>query len=637
MIQFDFKTHVYSTDVKLSRVRTYTPLSNDVISIIDSSYLIENNSILKSIEDVEAYPNINWTLDFQNVFGEVLLSDEVGFDFNTYAEHPLWYKTSLSRAYYNDTETMQSVIKVIDLTEEKIIRGLISQNSKIIVNDSVIVEVTPTGETYTNTLTSDEYVVDFGKGTVHLNIDDINGITSGTFTVKYRTISVNINLEEDKSKYRFAVDKLDDYLFALYIYHSINKSYTINYPIKVGSDILQREEQTISTYLYAEIEYNRLLKKELRSKYFSRIDDTIYIKKNNPLERFFIRPKYVSNSEIYLKKPNLKEPRDYWYMMIKAGVFKENGLTYRIDTTDQYRTVYENPIILGEDKIKLKYSALFVHTDNGYSGIDIYERNNKIEIDKIDSDKQTITLKRNISVRSTLEVKYSTINNDYIYYTSLNTRSTHNNTINAQEQVIIFLIMPEEELDLNKPNIHLYPIDRFVDGKTINYNAEEIYNIGTNGETIYNNVESIRNAVLPGYGYDPGDLPIHPLPLGAIVIDNKYKPSVSKIDDIRSRGGGVHPSVHEEDYNYDNVLYDQFDIGRWDGEHLDLGGVLIFKIPLEILWDLSSIMYNYDPEVVIIEDIESKSLLADKKAEEYLKTVIEKRRPYGKLFYIEYV
>ena len=331
----------------------------------------------------------------------------------------------------------------------------------------------------------------------------------------------------------------------------------------------------------------------------------IYIKDNylyaytTETEVYYV-PKFslrTSNSrQIRVLPPAEKYPTENWYIRVKNGQFTRQATTpagfnikyfynipeyFKQDFDTEYglpirKVLEERPEIIGDHKIRVRYTPLYIRQDkkNKAYNIEIFVNGLPASIRAWDASDGTIEVDMKIRETDSILVNY--------YYEEL--AFTYRGYWDEKNQQFW-------HLDLNPSVGHTYTdydkdTEEIVERPTFQLINKTIYlymrptaKFTENGELVRG---SYRSHVL-FHTFEEINEP-NVLLLAKIQVRPNSSLDDIQIIDVRKRGGGLKESIHPEVMKVvepESEFY--WDIGYWDGEPYPENGVIVVRLPKYIL------------------------------------------------------
>ena len=619
------------TDVALSLIETYKPYSHNCITIRDLSVYTPENLLPKRSDEIMTTVNTAGKLKVVNNFSEIEITDIYGFDHETFISRPLWYEYTLSKSYINKTKVTQRINKIIDLSQDnRSIERVITSNNKVIIKNSVSIRYrSNTGLTidYPETAEGTIFHVDYAKGDIKILVNNLGGLPfPGTLIVTYDVIDIDIEIDEpDPSAFLFEIREFDSNTYIVKVYSALNSKNTVKYNTSDAAGNIQQIEEIISyENIFLKVQ---TFGQSSKDKTFRTDNEDVYIKNGIQLIDYALRQKYLHNTKIYATSPFGLTKQNEWLLRITKNQFTKNGLTYKIKENSDFSTISkisEEPIILDETRIQLSKLPLFQKTKSGIKGIILKNTFDDLyTINSIDETTRIIEINETISAKDIVTAIYYYDDNLIpIKAYDFNPRNKIRNDFNLITRVAVLFILPEEELNSDR-SVFVGYLPRYDLSEEITYQDETILSYMTAGN-VYPIVEPWVTTQ-----------DLHPIALSILTLDNEFLPKISKLKDIRVKGGGIFSGISDRGHPLGDIIFQNFDIGRWDGEYFDTAGIIIFKIPKTIYQSLYDRFITYDEEIVFADSSE-KDKLTKNKVESFIREVIQQRKPIGKRALIEY-
>jgi hypothetical protein len=494
------------------------------------------------------------------------------------------------------------------------------------------------GSSPSNLLDKSQYSVDLGRGIVTIKVSDtITGLH--TFSVRYKTISDEVIIENrDYSECRVFVKQMHENTYHAELFTATQSSYIITYTtVNLDGETVEHTERTVPTEMYTpsdEVGVDYLDKK------YVIVSKTELKINHNTIHTFYIRPVVQKPGKIVLEIPKNRRNYEKWYMEVWNDSFTdENGYTYEVveskdilaEDNSYIRERTEIPIVISDNTVKLSHNPLIeLSLDGSIKSIEIHINNKVATITDMDLNNRLVVLSASISPSDGIIATYK-----YRSYTtpirdvSLNPRRyDEDGFFDPLEHYAVYFILPIEDLAVQSKSVFVYKLDRRgnLDNIEIRDNATNLLQTDEFKIWMHQNYGDIVK--------DAFDL--HPYILGICYSEKRYNPSIVDMTDTRSRGGGLSPSIDENLYPLTHELWNMFDIGRWDGELFDTGGIIIVKVPSQVVDNIAARFLNHH-KVISFDRSESRIENAKEAARKYIKERIDLRKPIGRETIVEFL
>lgn len=644
-MRFAFKGDRSETAAAISYIDGYDLLSNSAVHVLHTTYTNPYNSVSSNIDIIEEYLSPDRVLTIDESVGVVRITDEMTYDFETNELNRLWYASPLTYPYYNATGKYRLISKSIDTREEDtLIRGLISSNDEIIVFDMNLVsegygpvEVYVDGITLGNRLPHDRYSLNAGTGEIKI---DTSMISDGihTFSVRYRVVTKDIEINAYPSDYRLELRYAYEDVYYAILYTVEKASYGITYKTtNVEGKYREVEETTIPTDIF--ISSNQMGETFLDKKYVI-LGDNLFRINNNTLRPYYAQSVVQKTARIGLSVPEGIRTHEDWFMEVWNDSFydaKEDlnykvleGRNANIDGS-VIRDMAEIPVIISFNIIGITQTPIISRTaDGGITGIEVYINNSKISIQDIDLNNKQIYIAGYVRPSDDVIVRYRYRSyTTQLYNISLNPRKERKDPyIDVRKDYIIFFILPEEDLVTDSPmSVFTYHMKKESQYDTVLLRENALSRLESDDFQSY--MEERYGSLL----LDSSNL--HPHMLGIVYVEGRYNTDASVFYDMRIAGGGLHPNTDLTSVVPTDEVLNLYDIGRWDGELFDTGGIVMVNVPNSAVELLANRLLIYDSDIVYDQSAD-KMDKARNKARLYIRERIKKRRGVGRLTIVEF-
>ena len=600
---------------------------------------------------------------------DFMITNEVIFDKSTLSVIPLWYEYEL-RGYYINRSTSQKIIT--RPSRGDIISNIIPENvSEVPVIDSTfeIRPINPEGEIL-DIIDQSAYRIDVNNNRIIItNPNTLLLYPNYDFQIKMRTVVPEISLTfADGSSvptnfYRLhfeaytsdvSVVQKDIYI-ARVLFSDIADQSLIQVEYEQYQDI---QNNALVTQVVAEVAnphqlYSRTDGTKTQAKTILSANPSAYILDDgiysviSPREDFFIKYTNITGEKITIKKPVGLTIEFPWYLEIVPNIFTRNSLTYDVVERNLFTfrdnvriaPVTEELTRISSTMLKAHNQNLYVryNTDGSVIGVNLYVdgiRRNSM-IDDVDARNGVILLNKTIGLNQRVSAEYSYFTNTIQYVQmNMNPSARFPNEDRIIEKIMLMYMLPVEELTpgARRSIFHVfvlkYPgIYQNLPAYQVSIEAAEAFVTGVD-ETGRSNLYSlIPESINPTAGNV-----LHPILLGAVTVNPTKTEASTKIIDIRNRGGGVLEDSTLVASNWTTVRH-FMDIGRWDGQKLNVNNVIIVDIPTSVLDTVRNRLRLFDFDV--LRDPTNTDLL-EQKTVAAVEDAVKKYTPVTKHVEIQY-
>lgn len=643
-MRFAFKGNRPSKAAAISYIDGYDLLSNSAIHMLHTTYTNPYNSVSSNIDIIEEHLSPDRVLTIDESVGVVRITDEETYDFETSEVNRLWYSSPFTYPYYNATGKYRLISKSVDTREEDtIVRGLITSNDEIIVMnmDSVAegfgpIEVYVDGITAGHRLPHHQYSLDTGRGEVKI---DNSLITGGihTFSIRYRVITKDLEINAYPSQYKLEIRSAYEDVYYATLYSVEKASFSVKYKTtNIEGKYREVEETTIPTDIF--ISSTQMGDNFLDKKYVI-IGLNKFRINNNTLRSYFARSVVQKTARIGLSIPQGIRTHEDWYMEVWNDSFydAEKDLTYEVleskDAASDGSTIREMaeiPVIISFNVVGITQTPIVSrNADGNITGIDVYINNSLVGVQDIDLNNRQIYITGYIRPSDDVMVRYKYKSyTTQLYNISLNPRKPSTDPyIDVRRDYLIFFVLPLEDLVEDSPmSVFVYKMKKESEFDTVMLRNNALERLES---------EEFKQYMEERYGTIINDSSnLHPHMLGVVYVEGRYNTDASIFYDMRINGGGLHPSEEVYDKIPSHDVWNLYDIGRWDGELFDTGGIIIVKVPNSVVELFADRFLIYDSDIVFdTEDQKDKAII---KARNYIRERIRKRRGIGRLTIVEF-
>ena len=359
--------------------------------------------------------------------------------------------------------------------------------------------------------------------------------------IDFDLVELAIEIKLDSGKYGLRATKHDDGRYATKILYSAKTGGIISY--QANDKTLN--EPILPVILYHQVSSNMVVP----GSYVYALLDNILFPTNKGHQSFAVRPKSVDSATILTPNaPKGLAITSPWFMRLEGNSIADVPLSeisdakYRIEKRKETtKTVNQNQLILSGRNIRVNI------TDDGHiGGITIYHhgfRDNPLKIIKYNSLHGIVTLAYNVPVGVELTVEYDEII-DWIEYTDIQLNPSLDKYPEMLQDNYVLTYIDKNSLDETKSIYHKL-IPKFTKSDAIEY-------------TFADYVQIVSELTSDG------------IPLSVISVIEPVDEDFFEIHDARTRGGYVGKWKHITD------------ISSWDGEDVDISGVMIAKVPINV-------------------------------------------------------
>lgn len=655
-IEFSLKRTPNSLDIPLASLRTAPLDGRDVIRIEDyseyiSSNIVDINSIITSTVDTVLNTNdIKYSvLNMTTPDIDILVTDKTYFDEKKVEYFPLWYKHTLSSAYYNKsftTKTIKRRVRADYIESDRVFTYLTDGDNKIIVDGSLNVSVCYFANGTQIPLDKNVYDLDYTSKKLTISSDYMyiwiegKGTSDSVRTetpvfeiiVSYDILSLDILVTpiDVSAKYIVQVYRpilsISDY-FVLELYSNLPTPFHIIYKYADSANhISEMEEYTLSIPVYTFIEndsfysvLSNMKSYDLRDKCFtlSEIVDpafvgvnyNIHISESNSYKTYYITNNRDKISKLRVNLPRSTKYSDHWFLTLTpAKIAKYDSLgnkcTFSYLTNGVYKTITEKATIVGGNLIALSHKDPLVSRSvtGKYSGITVTRNGVSVDILYIDKNKGLVCLEDDVSRKESIYVSYSIKQTGTeiqdICFNPTEGHKYHNG--NVKKNVYAICAIPTEYAGGEK-TIYIKEFPKYENGRTITYTYDKL------NEIINSSAAATRNPVRLAMGIPLktkdnkivdfySESILYRIEILALVyLTNPLDEDGFEINDVRTYGGG-----------YIVPKYSCYDYSLYDGEMIDLSAKLQYSIPKWIYSDLRERALEYDETIAHLSDKEAR-------------------------------
>lgn len=606
-------------DTPLSGIRTAKISGRDIIQIMDMSSELDGNSfaafqtIISSPDSENSNQILKHRLINNNLFSDIMITDEFVKDPGSSTDVPLWYSHTLNKAVYTTTVTTKEIRRKIrqdKLETDRKIYGLIpSTGSYIIPRGSVSISYGSTN------IDPDNYIVNYHTGEITIKESALTGVAS--IVIRYKLITNEINIDEIGSAYYgFSAVPLDKnyHFFNIRILSNSKNSFTVRYMSKTSDTVFEVLEKTSYLQLFTRVENipDTILPDTKRMFYYNSSD--IYVPSTNADHLYCFMPKYIRNNKISAAEPVNCSFTSPWYPIITNGNVENPYGEYSSDSSNRTLLIRERAQVLSTTMINVSNSRIIFarsanDTVSGISVVRDYD-NALIPVKHVDSYTGNIELGINIAKHDIITVSYRIPAEGKEIPISTNPMDFYSTTgINTREYGIVICVVDSRMLPPGrKNNIYYKTLNMFYAGRPRSYSYHYINDELNNRDYTRRN-EFREDMNLPPLFYSEDNL-YRIEPIGLIYVNSTLDSDAFDIIDLRTYGGGT-----------SNFNYSFHDYARYDGENTDLSSFLRITIPSWVKENLKARCLEWSPTVAISD---SKNDAAEAEAEKIIRTKIKK-------------
>lgn len=621
-MKFEIKNVTQNADVPIAYINPFKLHSQDVVLFYDISAFIPNNpipAVAYITSTTKVFSSIS-ELVSRTLFSEIELTDHFVYDKETKTEKPLWYKHPIKNNVYNKTKSTEvyrrknlfGLVEVLNITtSDKII---VVGSEKIQKVNSVTGEITDIVD----------YYIDYDKKSIKFNFSITTNIV-----ITFETVANNIVITQtDKSKYKILYEQINPQEFVCNIYTESNKPILVSY-YKLITETTTKEiiETTNPEVIWNKIneEYilntNNFNKKVFSLKSTNNNNNIVLVSNDKNSENVFkifaFRSKENVYTKLFLRPPFNEDVNSIWNATIKGNGFlskiEDNNKTkllefFPLELTNQGKIIKitETATLIDSETIKLKYEPLWeIDRDGTILGITLTNENlnTDIKISSIDSKNKIIKTITKIGKETNVIVNYKKIEKNS--YVSNNLNSIIDSDI--YNYYYLYYIIPNNYLLPGKQSIYVHKINRFDQDIKITYNVNDFLTyFALNLMFILNEIsDNLNTPAIDVLAY----------PISIFYVENPVDENYIEILDARVRGGGF---INEKEHCYD--------FGFWNGEMIDLSGILKIYIKKSIKENLKQRFLKWDERCFLAIE---PNTVAENITNEWIDSVVKKHVRVG--------
>jgi len=513
--------------------------------------------------------------DIRLKVSNVDITDEFYEDPETSDVIPLWYSQVLTRPVTSNVvkkRTINVTVNPVNV-ENGIaqIEDLIEQERQTIDTKSIIFSINAQVQS------SNSYLIDHGRGIFFADISDLD---AGDFllSITYDLVEVAVEVNNSSGVAAIRTMKHDNGEYVVRILYSMATSGKVIY--QTGGKTV--EESIVPVLLYHQVAPDIVS----TDAHIYALTDRIVFPSNRNYHVFAVRPRNVESPTVLTPTAPQGLPIDTpWFIRLEGQGIDE----IPIREIPESRTTKESrrELVKVLNRKQLSISGRQVQTeileDGTIGGLLVYAsgfRDRPLKIEAYNSTHGIITLSVPVPLEATLFAEYVE-EVDWIDYTDIQINPSLSEDPSLLQDNFILLYIDNDKDPIR--SIHHIMLPRFTDTEIKEYTIEEIGNILTEN--------GCQNAI----------------PFALISIVEPADKDYYEVHDVRTRGG------YTGNYRYVT------DSSLWDGEDVDISGVMIAKVPRYVIDNLIDNVTEWENVTGDTEEF----------AKDRIETVMEKYKRIG--------
>lgn len=478
----------------------------------------------------------------------VEITDQFHTNRSTSEVTALWHTQVLSTTVTSSSTKNRTVNVAFDTSVQSVItiENLLEKEEEYI--DFASVEFRIDGQLQS----SQSYYINQGRALFQADLSAL-AASIYTITLTYTVVELSLNVNLDRGVFGAIVSKFQNNEYVVRLLYSNETAGIITY---------QTEGETNTELVAMHLLYSQVSPSLVVNGTFSyAVADRIYFPSSREYQVFAVRPKNVNSSTIFnVESPKGYSVREPWYLRLSGRgtssvPIKElpESNFYAVDRKESARVVNRRQLTISGRNISVRTEGDTV------KGILVYAdgfRDNPIDVASYVPIGGIVTLKNDVPLQAKVNVEYREFIQevDYRFY-QLNPR-LNNDPLELVNNYLFIYINPDST-DASRSVYHLI-IPRITTTEIKEYTYADLLDI------------LVDNGI-------PNGIPVTLVNIIEPVDEDYYN-----VYDTRDKGGYSGP--------YKAVV----DKTLWDGEDVDISGVLIAKVPVIIEQQLEAKMIEWE-------------------------------------------
>jgi len=481
----------------------------------------------------------------------------------------MWYSHSLLRPVDSKSVRLRTVTKEVNASEIQtaIISGLTVTTEDIIVDNTVVLTIDGTVQT------KEAYVLLQYEGAIYIDVTDLDGDLEIAVTYELVELTAEVSPESGEFVYRVNKHVENEYIVRVLFSNATGGTITYQYlqsPYTESIRIYDLYEETIPE-LVADDSFNYAF------------DGKVYFPTSRTFRLFAIRPEFNEESTIlYMDITRGRDLKQPWFMRVVGSSLGIVDIKEMPELRVQHVKRKEQATILNNYELSISGRKLVTAYDESgkLSGIDIYQTGrpeNRLEVSRYNEENSIIRLTTPAALTAKVTVEY-TEEITWIDYDGIQM----NPSLEVDPEVLLsnYVLFYIDESQSPVQSIFHKLLPKVVAGDFKQYTVAEL------------------TAIVAA---------IHPdaIPMSFVSIVEPVDEDYYIKHDVRTRGGYTLP------------VRTITDVALWDGEDVDISGVLVAKVPVNIVNQIKQDIEKWEGITDDNELIQAAKVMIESKIEKY--------------------